>query len=194
MTAGADERLFTIAQTGDKVVVTPVSGSYVTVRPKTGEQVYAVAVRPVAGSGAVTLTASKPAGPPPSGEPVVGPAQPPVTGTVTTLAPGQGERIAGVTSQYLEFTVPDGVDNASSALQASYPLPADIDLYLQWFDGTGWQDIASGTSGALDSESLSGGRLGQGRYRIEVHNWAGPAGNQVSLTMTFSNSAGVPGV
>ena len=194
MTAGADERLFTITQTGDKVVVTPAGADYVTVRPKPGQQVYVVAARPAAGSGAVTLTAAKPAGPPPSGDPVVGPAQAPVTGTVTTLAPGQGERIADVTSQYLEFTVPEGVDNASSSLQASYPLPADIDLYLQWFDGTGWQDIASGTSSALDSESLTGGRLGPGRYRIEVHNWAGPPGNQVSLSMTFSNSAGAPGV
>ncbi len=193
MTAGADERLFTITRTGTKVVLKSIDESYVTVRPKKGQQVYAVAVRPVAGSGAVTLTANKPAGPPPSGDPVVGPAQAPVTGTITTLAPGQGERIEGVTSQHLEFTVPAGVDNASSSLRASYPLPADLDLYLQWFDGTGWQDIASGTSGALDSESLTGGRLGQGRYRIEVHNWAGPAGNQVDLTMTFANSDGVPG-
>ncbi len=194
MNAGADEALFTIAQSGAKVVVTPISANYATVRPKKGQQVYVVAVRPVAGSGAVTLTAAKPSGPPPTDDPVGGPAQAPVTGTVTTLAPGQGERIEGVTSQYLELTVPEGVDNASSSLQASYPLPADIDLYLQWFDGTSWQDIAAGTSGALDSESLNGGRLGQGQYRIEVHNWAGPAGNQVSLTMTFTNSAGTPGV
>lgn len=36
-------------------------------------------------------------------------------------------------------------------------------------------------------------RLGPGAYRIEVHNWAGPAGNQVALSTTFYNSAGEPG-
>jgi hypothetical protein len=36
-------------------------------------------------------------------------------------------------------------------------------------------------------------RLFPGTYRIEVRNWAGPAGNEVALRTTFFNSAGKPG-
>jgi hypothetical protein len=41
---------------------------------------------------------------------------------------------------------------------------------------------------------MSFGRLSAGNYRIEVHNWAGPPGNLVSVKATFYNSAGQPGV
>ena len=53
--------------------------------------------------------------------------------------------------------------------------------------------MASGASGELTGETMTTTRLGPGTYRIEVHNWAGPPGNQVSLSTTFYNSAGEPG-
>ena len=81
-----------------------------------------------------------------------GPAQAPVDGSVTTLAPGAGQRVDGVTSQFVEFTVPDGVDNAKAVVQATPSLPADLDLYLQRraADGSWGGDIASGASGRAD--------------------------------------------
>ena len=54
-------------------------------------------------------------------------------------------------------------------------------------------DIASGTTGELTGESMTTTRLGAGTYRIEVHNWASPPGNQVALRTTFYNSLGQPG-
>jgi predicted acyl esterase len=124
-----------------------------------------------------------------------GPAQAPFDASVTTLAPGAGVRVDGVTSQFVEFSVPEGVDNARAVVQATPTLPADIDLFLQRrsADGSWSADIASGVTGELSGETMTTTRLGPGSYRIEVHNWAGPAGNQVALRTTFYNSAGVPG-
>jgi hypothetical protein len=39
----------------------------------------------------------------------------------------------------------------------------------------------------------TGGDGRDGRYRVEVHNWAGPPANTVDLKLTFFNSAGEPG-
>jgi hypothetical protein len=124
-----------------------------------------------------------------------GPAQAPFDGSVTTLAPGAGQRVDGVTSQFVEFTVPDGVDNAKAVVQATPSLPADLDLYLQRraSDGSWGGDIASGASGELTGETMTTTRLLPGTYRIEVHNWAGPPGNSVAVRATFYNSAGVAG-
>jgi hypothetical protein len=160
--------------------------------PKPGERLYVLAVRPVGGGGLVTLRIDAPGPPPRDGD--AGPAQAPVTGTVLARAPGLGIRIAGVTSDFLGFQVPEGVDNASGEVVATYPLPGDIDLFLQRqnSDGT-WSDVTSGESGSLTGESMAFGRLPAGSYRIEVHNWAGPAGNPVSLRATFFNSDGEPG-
>jgi hypothetical protein len=104
--------------------------------------------------------------------------------------------VGGVTSDYIVFAVPVGVDNARGEAVATYPLPGDIDLFLQRQnpDGT-WSDTgSSGETGSLTGESMVFGRLAAGNYRIEVHNWAGPPGNLVSVTATFYNSAGQPGV
>jgi predicted acyl esterase len=124
-----------------------------------------------------------------------GPAQPPVSGSVTTLAPGGGVRVEGVTSQYVAFDVPEGFDNAKAVVQATPALPADLDLYLQRrnADGTWSGDIASGAAGELTGETMTTTRLAPGSYRVEVHNWAGPAGNQVAVRATFYNAAGEPG-
>jgi hypothetical protein len=126
--------------------------------------------------------------------PPAGTAQPPISTTVTVLAPGAGERIVGATSSAFEFDVPAGADDAAMVAQATPLLPADLDLYLQRQIGPGvWSgDLASGTSSSLTDEVLESGRLDAGRYRIEVHNWAGAPGT-AGLELTFFNSAGVPG-
>jgi predicted acyl esterase len=123
-----------------------------------------------------------------------GPAQAPFSGSVTTGAAGAGVRTAA-TSSYLEFEVPAGVDNAKAVVEATATLPADLDLYLQrrQADGTWGADAASGASSELTGETMTTGRLTAGTYRIEVHNWAGPPGNQVPVTATFYNTAGEPG-
>jgi len=126
---------------------------------------------------------------------VAGPAQPPIEGSVTTKAPGVGERIEGVTSEFFEFDVLDGYDNATMRGKATPTLPADLDLYLQRQadDGT-WSDAGEGANGGdLDGETISKAGLTPGHYRLEVHNWAGPAGNPITIELTFLNSAGEPG-
>ncbi len=124
----------------------------------------------------------------------VGTAQAPFEGTVTTGAPGAGER-SDATSSYLELVVPEGVDNAKAVFEATATLPADLDMYLQRkeADGSWSPDIASGASADLTGERMATNRLAPGTYRIEVHNWAGPAGNQVPVKGTFYNTAGEPG-
>jgi hypothetical protein len=126
--------------------------------------------------------------------PTSGNAQSPISTTVTVLAPGAGQRVVGVTSSVFEFDVPAGADDAAMVAQATPLLPADLDMYLQRQTGPGvWSgDLASGTSGSLTDEVLQSGRLDAGRYRIEVHNWAGAPGT-ADLQLTFFNSAGAPG-
>jgi hypothetical protein len=103
--------------------------------------------------------------------------------------------VEGVTSQFVEFEVPAGVDNAKAVVEATNALPSDIDLYMQrqQSDGSWSDDVASGASGELTGETMTTTRLREGRYRIEVHNWAGPPGNQIALKTTFYNSAGEAG-
>jgi hypothetical protein len=66
----------------------------------------------------------------------------------------------------------------------------DVDLYLQRrnADGTWSGDLATGGSSSLESETLEFGRLAPGTYRLEVHNWAGPPGNEVAVLLTFFDS------
>ena len=87
----------------------------------------------------------RPATKPPSSVPAA-PAQPPVEGTVTTKAPGVGQRVAGVTSEYFEFDVDAVHDNAKMRGSVTPTLPADLDLYLQrrGADGT-WSEAGSGS-------------------------------------------------
>jgi hypothetical protein len=123
-----------------------------------------------------------------------GTAQPPISGSVIVAAPGAGNRVAPLTSAYLQFSVPADADDAAMIAQATPLAPADIDLYLQrqLADGSWSGDLASGTSSSLTDEVLESGRLLAGTYRIEAHNWAGPP-NSIGLELTFFNSAGVPG-
>jgi hypothetical protein len=127
--------------------------------------------------------------------PAAGTAQSPISTSVLVGAPGAGNRVVGVTSSVVEFTVPAGADDAGMTAQVTPLLPADTDLYLQrqLDDGTWSGDLASGTSGSLTDEVLESGRLLAGsRYRVEVHNWGGAPGT-AGVQLTFYNSAGVPG-
>jgi hypothetical protein len=94
-----------------------------------------------------------------------------------------------------EFDVLEGRDNAKLEATATPSQPADLDLYLekQAADGS-WTAAGSGdNSGALDGEKLSTGRLTPGKYRLDIHNWAGAPGNEVAVKLTFFDSKGTPG-
>jgi uncharacterized protein len=123
------------------------------------------------------------------------PAQAPVEATVTTKAPGAGARVGGLTSEYVEFDVSGEHDNATMEGLVTPAQPADLDLYLQRQAGDGtWSAVASGTNdGSLESEKIATGRLTPGHYRLEIHNWLGPAGNDVAVKLTFFDSAGNAG-
>ena len=138
-------------------------------------------------------TLGKPLGPPE--QEVVGTAQAPIEGSVLVPSPGAGERIAGVTSEYFEFESLAGADNALLVVEATPALAADVDLFLQKLlaDGTWSGDLSSATSGSLSEEVLEAGPLSEGRWRVEVHNWAGPPALSVALRLTFFNGAGEPG-
>ena len=100
-----------------------------------------------------------------------------------------------MTSEYFEFDVDAVHDNAAMRGRVTPTLPADLDLYLQRRndDGT-WSEAGTGTNGgALDGETIGTDNLIPGHYRLEVHNFAGPPGNQVAIELTFLNSAGQPG-
>jgi uncharacterized protein len=124
-----------------------------------------------------------------------GPAQAAIEGSTTTVAPGAGQREAGLTSTFFEFDVESGKDNATTDILATPSAPADIDLYLQRQNENGsWTgDVGAGASGSLTEETMKLANLQPGHYRLEVHNWAGPPGNEVALKITFFNSAGEPG-
>ena len=104
--------------------------------------------------------------------------------------------MAEVTSTFVEFDVEEGFDNATTKVLAEWPLPGDIDLFLQRKndDGSWTGDLSSGASGSLENEQMQLGEpIQPGHYRIEVHNWAGPPANPVDLTITFFNQNGEPG-
>ena len=124
------------------------------------------------------------------------PAQPPVETTVTTGPATADVRVDGVSSEYIEFDVLDGFDNASMKGVATPSQPADIDMYLerQRTDGE-WTSIDGSSNGSdLDKEENDWpDRLLPGKYRLQVHNYLGPPGNEVAISLTFFDSAGNPG-
>ena len=125
-----------------------------------------------------------------------GPAQPPVETTVTTGPPSADLRVDGVSSQYIEFDVLDAFDNARMKGVATPSQPADIDMYLerQLADGE-WGEVAGSSNGSdLDKEENEWpDRLLPGKYRLQVHNYLGPPGNEVAIALTFFNTLGEPG-
>jgi uncharacterized protein len=124
-----------------------------------------------------------------------GEAQSTIEGSATPTLPGAGQRQAGLTSAFFEFDVEPNKDNATTEILATPAAPADIDLYLQKrnADGSWTGDVGAGASGSLTDEVMRLANLQPGRYRVEVHNWAGPPANTVDLKITFFNSAGEPG-
>ncbi len=125
--------------------------------------------------------------------PVTGPAQAEEKASVTP--PAGGPERTPVTVAHHEFDVKEGFDNAKLLASAVPSMASDIDLYLQRqnADGTWSSDLTSGGSGSLTEESLTYATPAPGRYRLEVHNWAGLPGTRVDLTFTYLNSAGEPG-
>jgi hypothetical protein len=98
-----------------------------------------------------------------------GPAQAPISSRTPPPGASVVTDVDGVTSQFVEY------------------------LQRRQADGTWSGDIASGAAGELTGETMTTARLSPGTYRIEVHDWAGPAGNQMAVNATFYNSAGEPG-
>ncbi|RZU30670.1 CocE/NonD family hydrolase [Blastococcus saxobsidens] len=122
-----------------------------------------------------------------------GPAQPAEQASVTPALGGPARTPATVA--FHEFDAQEGFDNAALLISAVPSLDADVDLYLQRqnADGTWTADLASGGSSSLTEESLRYATPAPGRYRVEVHNWAGAPGTRVDLSLTWLNSAGRPG-
>ena len=122
-----------------------------------------------------------------------GPAQPEEQASVTPALGGPARTPATVA--FHEFDVREGFDNAALLVSAVPSLDADVDLYLQRqnADGTWSADLSSGGSSSLTEESVRAATPEPGRYRLEVHNWAGAPGTRVDLTLTYLNSAGEAG-
>ncbi len=128
-----------------------------------------------------------------TGEVPSGPAQAPLSATVTP-ALGLPARTSATTASF-EFDSDAAFDNAKAIVDARPSSTADIDLYLQrrQADGSWSADLYAGTSGALDRETMTTGRLSPGRYRVVVHNYSGAPSTSVALTVTFYNGAGEAG-
>ena len=126
-------------------------------------------------------------------KPKVGTSQPTLRTSVTPLAPGAGTRNELTTALY-EFDVQSGFDNSRLLAGAVPAFEADIDLFLyqQQADGS-WLQVQSGETSRLTDELLGFERPAPGRYRLEVHNWAGAPATRVDVTIIFVNSAGEPG-
>ena len=117
-----------------------------------------------------------------------------ITGSVTPPLSGPTV-VSGVNTEYFEFDVLEKPDNNEMVVGAVPALPADIDLYLQKLqpDGSWAATAISGGSAELTHEGFVVPQPAHGRYRIEVHNWAGAPATRVDLTITFVNSEGIPG-
>jgi predicted acyl esterase len=125
---------------------------------------------------------------------VPGPAQSPISASVTPTL-GAPARAPGTTTAFFEFDSLADFDNAKAIVRATPSAPADIDLFLQRQkpDGTWSGDLASAGTAELTGETMTTERLSPGRYRVEVHNFAGLPATSVALEITFYNSAGEPG-
>ncbi|HEV2062408.1 MAG TPA: CocE/NonD family hydrolase [Solirubrobacteraceae bacterium] len=125
---------------------------------------------------------------------ITSPPHAPVKQTVTTKASGVGVR-NGLTTEYVPFELLAGEDNAKMEGKATPSLPADLDLYLERQSESGsWVKVADGRNdGSLTEEVISTQRLEPGKYRLAVHNWAGPPANEVDVELTFFDRSGNPG-
>ncbi|HEX8206976.1 MAG TPA: CocE/NonD family hydrolase [Solirubrobacteraceae bacterium] len=124
------------------------------------------------------------------------PAHDAIETTVTTGAPGADARPLGVGSQYVEFALGEGEDNARAEAVAVPSQQADIDLYVQRKAADGsWEDVETSSNGSeLDKAAIAvGDRLEPGQYRLVVHNYIGPPDHDVAVKMTFFDTAGQSG-
>ena len=123
------------------------------------------------------------------------PAHQPIEATVTTGPPGADARPL-VGTEYVEFELLDGEDNARAEAVAVPDQQADIDLYLQRQAADGsWDEVDGSSNGAdLEKEAVSWPqRLDAGKYRLVVHNYLGPPGNDVAVKLTFFDTRGQAG-
>jgi putative CocE/NonD family hydrolase len=127
---------------------------------------------------------------------ITSPPHAPVRQRVSVPAPGLGlVRANGTTSAYVPFELLAGQDNARMEGIAKPTAPADVDLYLQRQSASGaWVEVARGRNNeSLTEELISTNRLEPGKYRLEVHHWAGAPANQVDVELTFFGRDGQPG-
>ena len=129
------------------------------------------------------------------GDRITSPPHAPVKQKVTTKASGLGQRNA-LTTEYVAFELLSGQDNAKMEGVAKPGMPADLDLYLERQTETGsWVKVADGRNNeSLSEELISTERLEPGKYRLAVHNWAGPPQNSVGVELTFFDRYGKAGV
>ena len=107
----------------------------------------------------------------------------PISGTAVVAATGAGERNEA-TSAFVEFDVGRAQEQLDVTVESI--TVADPDLYLQrrTADG-GWSgDLAAGETGRTGLETLTFPRPSPGRYRLEIHGWAGsgPADYTIDFT------------
>jgi hypothetical protein len=102
-------------------------------------------------------------------------AQETVTGTATVPGPGAGVR-SRATSGYFEFDVPEAQGALDATVRSTTVVDPDLYLQVQQEDGSWSEDLAEGETGRTGLETLSSTDVAPGRYRLEVHNWAGAPG------------------
>jgi hypothetical protein len=114
--------------------------------------------------------------------------------TPVAAAADLGGTTAPVTAATYEFDTLSGFDNSRMTIDANYSAVADVDLYLaiRNADGT-YTDVASGTTGRLDGESLQVQAPAVGHYRLTVEEYLGPPLLNVGLTIRFYNALNQPG-
>ena len=108
----------------------------------------------------------------------------PVTGSAVVPGPGAGNR-SPATSGFFEFDVANPQSALDVEVNSITVVDPDIYLQRQLEDGSWSDDIASGETGRTGLETLSYRNPSPGRYRVEVHNWAGaPGPADVEVTFT----------
>ena len=106
----------------------------------------------------------------------------------TTGAPDGGLRTGATgSSEFIEFELLEGQDNAQAKAVAVPSQPADLDLFLQKRAADGsWEEIeVPANGGETDRAEIMLGRLYPGVYRLEVNNFAGPPANDVRASVQF---------
>lgn len=89
----------------------------------------------------------------------------------------------------IEWTYPFTLTNAYSLdIRTSSANIPDLDLYLYRWTGAAWQQVAS-SAGASAAERITLARPADGRYRVAIDNYSGPAGT-FNLTIDVGINVG----